>query len=228
VKRGAFVTGTDTGIGKTLAACALIHALKARGVAVMPMKPVAAGATLTGGEWMNDDAVALMQAADISTARRADVTPILLREPMAPHIAAQREDRRIAMAPIAEAFARLAEGGSFVVAEGVGGFRVPLDRDLDTVDLARALALPVVLVVGLRLGCLNHALLTAAAIEASGLTLAGWIANAVDPGMPVADENVAALRERIAAPLLGRIAFMAEPDALVASRALDVSALMVP
>ncbi len=114
------------------------------------------------------------------------------------------------------------------MAEGVGGFKVPLDRDLDSVDLARTLALPVVLVVGLRLGCLNHALLTVAAIEASGLTFAGWIANAVDPAMPVADENVAALRERIAAPLLGRIAFMAEPDALVASRALDVSALMVP
>ena len=226
MKRGVFVTGTDTGIGKTLVACALIHALKARGIAVMPMKPVAAGASLVDGEWANEDTVALMAAADCPAARRADVTPVLLREPMAPHIGALREGRRIAIAPIAAAHARLAEAGAFVVAEGVGGFKVPLDRSLDSVDLARALALPVVLVVGLRLGCLNHALLTAAAIDAAGLPLAGWIANAVDPKMAAADENVAALEERIPAPLLGRLAFMARPDARVAAGKIDVGALV--
>ena len=226
MKRGVFVTGTDTGVGKTLVACALIHAVMARGIAVMPMKPVAAGATLVDGEWANDDTVALMKAADCPAARRPDVTPVLLHEPMAPHIASRREGRRIAIAPIAAAHARLAEAGAFVVAEGVGGFKVPLDRDLDSVDLARALALPVVLVVGLRLGCLNHALLTAAAIDASGLPLAGWIANAVDPKMAAADENVAALEERIAAPLLARLAFMARPDARGIAGMLDVGVLV--
>ena len=213
MKRGVFVTGTDTGVGKTLASCALIHALKARGANVAPMKPIAAGATLIDGAWANEDSVALMKAAGCPPARLPDVTPILLREPMAPHIAARREARRITLAPIVSAFARLGEGGAFVVAEGVGGFRVPLDVGLDSVDLARALDLPVVLVVGLRLGCLNHALLTAAAVEAAGLELAGWIANCIDPHMSAADENVAALEERLATPLLGRLPFAAHPDA---------------
>jgi dethiobiotin synthetase len=226
--RGVFVTGTDTGVGKTLVSCALIHALRARGVIVAPMKPIAAGATHRPDGWMNEDTGALMQAAGTPAERLADVTPILLREPMAPHIAAQREGRAIALEPVMAAFARLSQRGTFVVAEGVGGFQVPLGPGLDTIDLARALALPVVLVVGLRLGCLNHALLSAAAIDASGLTLAGWIANAVDPAMAVPAENVAALRERIDAPLLGHLPFMARPDARVLARALDVERLAAP
>ena len=228
MKRGVFVTGTDTGVGKTLVSCALIHALKARGIDVAPMKPVAAGATRVHGQWANDDSLALIEAAGWAPSRLPDVTPVLLREAMAPHIAAQREGRRISIEPIREAFARLREQGAFVVAEGVGGFRVPLDRDLDSADLARALDLPVVLVVGLRLGCLNHALLTAAAIDAAGLKLAGWIANAIGPAMTAADENVAALEERFAAPLLGRLPFTAPPDARALTRHLDVGPLMNP
>jgi dethiobiotin synthetase len=228
VKRGVFVTGTDTGVGKTLVSCALIHALRVHGVAVMPMKPIAAGATLAAGAWVNEDTLALMRAADLPASRMADVTPILLREAMAPHIAAQREGREIAMEPVMQAFARFAHGETFVVAEGVGGFKVPLGPGFDTIDLARALALPVVLVVGLRLGCLNHALLTAAAIEASGLTLAGWIANAVDPKMAVPEENVAALEERIGAPLLGQLPFMPLPDPKVLAKVIDVGPLVAP
>ena len=228
MKRGVFVTGTDTGVGKTLVSCALIHAIKARGVGVMPMKPIAAGAESIDGQWENEDSIALIEAAGCPASRLPDVTPVLLREAMAPHIAARREGRRIALEPIREAYERLREQGAFVVAEGVGGFMVPLDKDLDGVDLARALDLPLVLVVGLRLGCLNHELLTAAAIDAAQLELAGWIANEVDPNMAVADENVAALVERISAPLLGRLPFMTQPDARALARHLYVAPLLDP
>ena len=226
--RGIFVTGTDTGVGKTLCSCALIHALKRHGVAAMPMKPVAAGASMHEGALANEDSVALLRAASREMALLPDVTPVLLREPMAPHIAAAREARRITLDPVIAAFGRLASASDFLVVEGVGGFAVPLGEELDTVDLARALALPVVIVVGLRLGCLNHALLTARAIEAAGLPFAGWIANAIDPDMPVRDENVAALRERLRAPLLGRLPFAFPPDALSLAARLDVTSLVQP
>jgi len=224
--RGAFVTGTDTGVGKTLAACALIHALAAAGARPVPMKPIAAGAVERGGHWANGDTLDLLAAAGLDASHAESVTPILLREPMAPHIAAAREGRAIGLAAVTDAFHRLAARGDFVVCEGVGGFRVPLDDRTDSVDLARALGLPVVLVVGLRLGCLNHALLTAQAIAASGLPFAGWIANEIDPAMSVLDENVAALRERLEAPLLGRLPYAASPDARVLAARLDVASLL--
>ena len=220
------MTGTDTGVGKTLAACALIHALVDRGIDVMPMKPIAAGAVIDSGGWANEDTIALLRAAGRDAARHPDVNPILFREPMAPHIAAARENRRITLAPIIAAFARLSSESQFLVVEGVGGFRVPLGEGLDTVDLARTIGLPVVLVVGMRLGCLNHALLTADAIHASGLPFAGWIANAIDPDMVAHDENVAALEERLDAPLLGRMPFDARPLAQVFARSLDVGPLL--
>lgn len=224
--RGIFVTGTDTGVGKTLACCALIHALAARGARPVPMKPVAAGATERAGRLANEDTLALMQAAGLDASWSDAVTPILLREPMAPHIAARREGRRITLVPVEEARARLEAAGDYLVVEGVGGFCVPLGERLDTVDLARLLRLPIVLVVGLRLGCLNHALLTAQAIERAGLVLAGWIANAVDPVMAVPEENVAALEERLSAPLLGRLPHLAAPDARALAARLDVQALL--
>jgi dethiobiotin synthetase len=226
MKRGVFVTGTDTGVGKTLAACALIHALVERGIAVMPMKPVAAGAQVHAGGWANEDTIALLRAAGRDESRAVDANPVLLREPMAPHIAAARERREITLEPILAAFERLAGTGDFLVVEGVGGFRVPLSSSIDSVDLAQALALPAVLVVGLRLGCLNHALLTAQAIRAARVPLAGWIANGIDPDMAVADENVEALRERLDAPLLGRLPYMPQPIAPALARHLDVAALL--
>ena len=226
MSRGVFVTGTDTGVGKTLAACALIHALRARGVKAVPMKPIAAGASEHGGRLANDDTVALLQAAGLGAAWMEAVTPVLLREPMAPHIAAAREGRTLALDFLGPALARLATAGDFLVVEGVGGFRVPLAERLDTVDLARAVGLPVVLVVGLRLGCLNHALLTAQAIESAGLPLAGWIANAIDPEMAARDENVAALAARLGAPLLGQLPYAPQPDARTLAAHLDVTALL--
>ena len=225
MSRGVFVTGTDTGVGKTVAACALIHALAARNVRAVPMKPIAAGAVEHQGRWLNQDTASLMEAAGLPLDEAARVTPILLREPMAPHIAAAREGRKIMLATVVEAFRRLA-ARDFVVCEGVGGFLVPLDEHSDTVHLARLIGLPVVLVVGLRLGCLNHALLTAQAIEAAGLTFAGWIANAIDPDMPVREENVATLVGRLKAPLLGRLPFAPGANARELAAHLDPSPLL--
>lgn len=224
--QGVFITGTDTGVGKTLCACAIIHALVDRGLDVMPMKPVAAGAVVHDGGWANEDTIALLRAAGREGARAADANPILLREPMAPHIAAARERREITLEPIVAAYERVRSNAGFVVVEGVGGFRVPLSPTLDTVDMARAFALPVVLVVGLRLGCLNHALLTAQAVRASGLRLAGWIANAIDAEMAAREENVAALRERLGAPLLAQIPFTELPLAPALARHVDVAPLI--
>jgi dethiobiotin synthetase len=224
--RGVFITGTDTGVGKTLAACALIHALVDSGLDVVPMKPVAAGAIVHDGGWANEDTIALLRAAGRDAARMPDANPVLLREPMAPHIAAARERREITLEPILAAYERLRATAQFVVVEGVGGFRVPLSATLDTADMARAFALPVVLVVGMRLGCLNHALLTADAIRDNGLTLAGWIANAIDPEMEVREENVAALRDRLAAPLLGEIPYSPRPVPPALARYLNVTALL--
>ena len=224
--RGVFVTGTDTGVGKTVAACALVHALRSVGARVAPMKPVAAGADHEGGCFANADSRALIAAAGWKADTLDDVTPVLLREPMAPHIAARREGVAIERAPILAAFARLARRGDFAVVEGVGGFLVPLGTDFDASDLAREFGLPVILVVGLRLGCLNHALLTARAIAASGLPFAGWIANAIDPAMAAAGENLDTLRERLEAPLLGQLPYAALPDPQHLARNLDVSTLV--
>ncbi len=226
MSRGIFVTGTDTGVGKTVVSCALVHALRAAGQRVAPMKPVAAGASQSHGRWVNEDTLALMHAADYPAEAAERVTPVLLREPMAPHIAARREGRAIDMRAVLNAFQAAGRDDTFQVVEGVGGFRVPLVPGFDTADMARAFALPVVLVVGLRLGCLNHALLTAEAIRTRGLTLAGWIANAVDPAMAVPDENVATLRELLAAPLLGRLPHRSPPDARRLAGALDVAPLL--
>ena len=226
MSRGVFVTGTDTGVGKTLAACALVHALRARGLRVAPMKPVAAGAVSHLGAWANEDTLALAQAAGLDAPPLDAITPVLFREAMAPHIAAAREGRTISLAALVEAHRRLADRADFTVVEGVGGFRVPLGPTLDTVDLATALGLPVVLVVGLRLGCLNHALLTTESIRRAGLALAGWVANAIDPSMAAADENVAALVERLRAPLLGRIPFSRHSYARGFAEHIDVSPLI--
>ena len=223
--RGVFLTGTDTGVGKTLAACALIHALAARGLRVAAMKPVAAGASAAAGTLANDDSRLLIEACGGGLIE--DVTPILLAEAIAPHIAAAHAGRAIALEPIRAAYRRIAaRAPDWLVVEGIGGFVVPLGPRLDSVDVARALAFPVVMVVGLRLGCLNHALLTARAIEASGLAFSGWIANAIDPAMAAADENVAALVERLRAPLLGRLPYVPDRDAKRLARSLDLAPLL--
>lgn len=203
-----FVTGTDTGIGKTLVSCALLRAFAAKGLRAVGMKPVAAGTRQDGS---NED-VELLRAAGNVMADRELVNPCLLREAVAPHIAAKHENVAIDLAHIARCFGQLRDQADVVVVEGVGGFRVPLNDSQDSADLACRLALPAILVVGLRLGCINHALLTEEAIRARGLRLAGWVASQVDPQMASVGENVEAIRARIAAPLLGFIPHQAQPD----------------
>jgi dethiobiotin synthetase len=203
-----FVTGTDTGVGKTLVACALLHAYAKRGLRVVGMKPIAAGAEVKNGVLINDDVEQLIAASNIE-APRALVNPYCFEPPIAPHIAAGIEKLDINIRHLCECHQSLSALAERVVVEGAGGFCIPLNESETSADLAQQLALPVVLVVGMRLGCLNHALLTAEAIRARGLTLAGWVANHVDRDMAYADENVMALQarlSRIGAPLIARIA----------------------
>ena len=222
--RAWFVAGTDTEIGKTLVASALTHACAARGWRTAAMKPVAAGADLRGGELHNDD-VARLAVADSAALPRSWTTPYLLREAAAPHVAAALEGVQFDPAHLLACYRRVANAADAVVVEGVGGFRVPLTDGFDTADMAQVFALPVVLVVGMRLGCISHALLTAEAIAARGLPLAGWVANTLDAAMPHLDANIAALAARLPAPLLGRVPRLAQPDAAAAAKHLDFSCL---
>lgn len=216
-----FVTGTDTEIGKTLISGALLHALGAAGVRAAGMKPVAAGAEEREGVLRNEDVDFLYEAAPLKLPREL-TTPYLFRTPAAPHIAAALECQPIEPRRIVAAYEQVRAQAEAVVVEGVGGWRVPLTNSYDTSDLARQLGLPVILVVGLRLGCINHALLTAEAIAARGLKLAGWVANTVDPAMGHADGNVEAIAARLDAPLLGRIPRLDPPSAAAAAAYLDL------
>lgn len=216
--RGVFVSGTDTGVGKTYASCTLLASLRARGRRATGMKPVASGCRVTPDGLRNDDAQALIAASDPKPAY-ADCNPYALGAPIAPHIAAREAGVQIRLDPIRAACARIARNADRVVVEGVGGWLAPLSDSLMQADLARALELPVVLVVGLRLGCISHALLSARAIREDGCVLAGWIANRIDPAMSHVDANLDTLRARIDAPLLGVLAHAPERiDALDVAR----------
>lgn len=218
-----YVTGTDTGIGKTLASCALLYRLRAHGLRAAGMKPVASGCVRIDGVWRNEDALAL-QAAGESGIDYADINPFALEQPLAPELAARDAGIEVTLAPILDAYARLSAQADALVVEGVGGWAAPLSATLMQADLVRALRLPVVLVVGLRLGCLNHALLSARAIAADGLTLAGWIGSHVDPAMARVEDNIAMLRHRLPAPCWGVLPYApdAAPQALAAH--LDIPA----
>lgn len=224
MKPAYFVTGTDTEIGKTLVTSALVYALVRQGMRVAAMKPVAAGARLLNGEWHNEDADILASEANVKLPTSL-TTPYLLRDAAAPHIAAAQEGVTIDVAHIQACYDRVVAASDAVVVEGVGGFRVPLSDRHDTADLAQQLALPVILVVGLRLGCLNHALLTADAIAARGLKLAGWVANVVDIGMRHSLANVDALAARLPAPLIGSIPRLPSAAPSAAAHYLDFSSL---
>ena len=217
--RSVFVTGTDTGAGKTLASCTLLHALRARGLDAVGMKPVASGCEPTRDGWRNADALALLAASDPRPAY-GDLNPFALPEPLAPELAARAAGVDVALEPILAAYARLRSRAEAVVVEGVGGWAAPLSATLDQRDLVHALQLPVVLVVGLRLGCINHARLTAAAIRADGCELAGWIASEIDPGMACREQNLELLAARLPAPCLGRLPHAVDPDPAILARHL--------
>lgn len=201
---GYFITGTDTGVGKTAVAAALMRALKRRGLSVAGMKPIASGCSVTPQGLRNDDALRL-QAQGSAELAYDTVNPYAFEPPIAPHVAAAEAGVEIRTARILETFAQLQAQVECVVVEGIGGWQVPINARQTTADLARELGLPVVLVVGLRLGCLNHALLTRDAIRAAGVGCAGWVATQVEPGMARTEATVQALRERLAAPLLGLV-----------------------
>ena len=210
---GCFVTGTDTGVGKTLVSAALLHTLARHHRRVVGMKPVAAGLIDHHGHWISEDVLALRAASSVTVPPELD-NPVALPDPLSPHIAAQRAGRLITTAELLAAHRALKERADVVVVEGAGGWRVPINDHETLADLARAIGVPVVLVVGLRLGCLNHALLSVEAIRADGLQLAGWVANTVDPDMACIEENIDTLRQRMAAPLLGVVPWQRQgPDA---------------
>jgi dethiobiotin synthetase len=223
VSRGVFVTGTDTGVGKTAVAVALVHALRTLGLEVGVMKPVAAG-VVSGGRF-NDDALALIAASGTDWPYEL-VNPYLFTDPVAPHLAAEDEGVDIELDTVLAAYARIAADCDIVVVEGAGGWLVPTGPGRSMADVAAALSLPVVTVVGMRLGCLNHALLTVASVREYGLQTVAWVANHVDPEMRFAERNVAALGERLATPMLARLPFDSTRTPQETAQSLDSSVLV--
>ncbi|MEX0730309.1 MAG: dethiobiotin synthase [Aquisalimonadaceae bacterium] len=223
--RGLFVTGTDTGVGKTLVSAALLHALADGGTRTVGVKPVASGCESTVNGLRNEDALALQAAA---TERLAydQINPVALAPAVAPHLAA--EDAGIVIEPsvLAAHVRSLESAADWLVVEGAGGWRVPLGPTAGFADLAVALGYPVVLVVAVRLGCINHALLTADAILADGLPLAGWVANMLNPSEPLADRQVESLIARLPAPLLGCVPHLPTADYRSAASELDTRRLL--
>ncbi|MFV1997161.1 MAG: dethiobiotin synthase [Acidiferrobacterales bacterium] len=211
MSHGWFVTGTDTGVGKTLVAAALINKLANKGEQVVGMKPVASGCHNTGVGLRNPDAEILVAAANVKADYR-DVNPYAFEPAVSPHLAAHEAGIKIELENVFKHFELLKQQSEIVVVEGVGGWMAPLGHVITNEHLAKSLGLPVILVVGLRLGCINHALLTAQAIEAAGLKLGGWVANTIDPDMERPTENVTTLRQRIPAPMLGQVPHLGRCD----------------
>lgn len=221
---GYFISGTDTGVGKTRITVALVRSLGERGLLVAAMKPIASGCQETAQGLRNDDALQLQTAANIAVPYQM-LNPYAFAPPIAPHIAASQEGVIIDIQYIVSCFEQLATQAQRVIVEGVGGWQVPLNEAQTTADLARALGLPVILVVGLRLGCINHTLLSCEAIRQSGLPLAGWVANHVEADIACSDEIIATLQQRLQAPLLGEVPFDSVMDATAVAEHLDVSGL---
>jgi dethiobiotin synthetase len=226
--RGCFVAGTDTGVGKTHVSAALLHWCASQGWRSAGFKPVAAGTTPINGQSVNEDVRALRHAGSVELSE-TQVGPLQFKAACAPEIAAALEGRAIDPATIFSTARHLASRADALVVEGVGGFCVPLSPGWDTADLAVSLGLPVILVVGLRLGCISHALLTAEAIHARGLLVAGWVANTVDPAMAQRESNLASLRHELMrrhrAPCLGVVPWLDAPTPAAVAAHLDTAAL---
>lgn len=225
MKPAVFVTGTDTGVGKTRVAAALCRGLAAGGTPVAAMKPVASGCTLTPEGLRNDDALALLAAANVP-ARYSDVNPYAFAPAIAPHLAAREAGVSIDFDVLDRAYERLRLRSRALIVEGAGGWLAPLDAARSFADLAAHWHMDVVLVVGMRLGCLNHALLTAESIERRGLRMRGWVANSIDPRFERLAENISSLAGRISAPCLGVFSFEPQADPGILARALAVDALI--
>jgi dethiobiotin synthetase len=218
---GLFVTGTDTSVGKTLIACALLQAITSAGRSSVGMKPVAAGRE----DGRFHDVEALVAAGSVRAPANL-VNPYAFEPPIAPHIAARQAGVAIDIVTIVHAYEALSRLADVVVVEGAGGFMIPLNAGQTSADLARELGLPVVLVVGMRLGCLNHALLTQQAIADCGLVCAGWVANCILPDMPFLEDNIDALDERMASPLLGIVPHQRDATPRQAAQHLAIAPLL--
>lgn len=202
-----FITGTDTEIGKTSVSCAIVRALAKRGLQVAAMKPVAAGAFEFNGAWHNEDMDALAAASNIKLPVSLTM-PYLLKTPIAPHLSAELDHITIDIGHIVTCYHEICSQADAIIVEGVGGFCVPFTDANDSAELAVQLGLPVILVVGMKLGCISHALLTAEAVRSRGLKLAGWVANTIDPHMPFCDKNIQSLEARLNAPRLGTLPYL--------------------
>lgn len=196
MKQAFFITGTDTNVGKTYVACKLIQQYVSQGYKVVGMKPVAAGGELVDGKWLNDDVLKLEAASNVKAPREL-VNPYSFKEAIAPHIAAENADAEIKIEVIQQAFKSLVDMADIVIVEGAGGFLVPINNKESMADLAVTLNIPVILVVGMKLGCINHTLLTVEAIQARNLNLHGWVANNIEPDMAFCDENIATIAQKI-------------------------------
>lgn len=214
--RGYFVAGTDTGVGKTCVSLGLMQRLQSQGHVVTGMKPVASGCQVTAAGPVNGDALKLQAQASFSVPYR-HVNPYAFERPIAPHLAAREQGIKIELQVIERTLDALTQAADRVIVEGVGGWLVPISATQTMADVAAATALPVVLVVGVRLGCINHALLSAAAIEAAGVAFAGWVANRLEPNCEAVDETVAALQARLSVPCLGDLHYT-QDDVLMAEQ----------
>ena len=219
-----FITGTDTEVGKTFYSERLLHSLNAQGLRTAAMKPLASGAEGHDEKLRNADALVLQQAANTSFSYEL-CNPYCFKAAIAPHLAAKQAGVRIDADVILRAYEQLQQQADVTVVEGVGGWLVPLDEDQTVADLVQAMGLPVVLVVGMRLGCINHALLTVENIKQRGVSLLGWVANVMDPNMSHLHENIESIAQRIQAPLLDTIEFINNPDVPTSSRRTNIEYL---
>ncbi len=225
-RRSFFVTGTDTGVGKTFISSALLRLARARGLRCIGMKPIAAGCRLDAGMLRSDDALTLI-AASATTLDYETLNPVALAPHIAPHIAAAQAGRVLHARDLATHCRTVTrQDVDLVLVEGAGGWRVPINDTETLADVCIALRAAVILVVGMKLGCLNHALLTATAVDQAGLDLAGWIANSVTGAMPCLDENVDTLRSRLQAPCLGVVPYLGSVEPSAAQPFLDLDPLL--
>lgn len=220
ISRAVFVTGTDTGVGKTWVTLGLMALLKDQGHNVTGMKPVASGCYLTPQGLRNEDAVKISEHSSLAL-KYAEVNPFAFEPAVAPHIAATGAGRSISLNYIQSIYQRLLQRFDWCIVEGIGGWLVPLSEQHTVADLVRQLDMPVVLVVGLRLGCLNHALLSVQSIHHHRVRLLGWVANQLHPQMSCLEQNVEALKSRIGAPLLGVVPWFESPSATTFARYLE-------
>jgi len=222
--KGFFITGTDTDAGKTRVALGLINKLNAMGYTTTVMKPLSAGCDSTQEGLRNDDAVQLIQQASVKPTYD-NVNPYAFRPAIAPHLAAEKENIEIDLSRIKKIFDDLSTQADYIVVEGAGGWKVPVNKQQTMADLARVLALPVILVTGMRLGCLNHALLTVESIQHAGIPIAGWIANTLSANFAELDENIRTLKEHLDIPFLGAVPYMEECDPQQTGQYINISGL---